>query len=517
MAIPFSDIVTVTPGVVSAAGSPSAQSGVILTQSSSVPYGSVVSFTSAAAVGAFFGLSSTEYQMATVYFNGPDNSSVKPGIIYFAPFAAAAIAGWLRSGVGLTLAAVNALSAGTLTVTIDGTARTTASLTPSGWASLSAAATAIAGALVTAGATGVTCVWDSNIKAFVITSGTTGILSSVTYGSGTLAIGLLLTQATSAVQSPGAVADTPNTAMANVIANTTNWAGFTTTFEPVTATKLLFGAWVNTQSKKYFYAAWDTDANAIVTNTSTTFGYQVGALNYDAVLPIGVHAAWVIAAGTTALIAVQNVAAFALGYAASINYNTPNGRAAIAFKSQLGLQTTVGDKASKDALKSNGYSYYGYYGEGATMDSWFYDGAVTGTFKWLDSFVNQIHYSSLLRVTGVNFLRVLNAAPYNQKGYAALKQALINGAIDSPTNQGCMKQFGALQAGVTLSPTQIIAINTGAGNDQAASIVVQEGYYLQVLDPGATVRAQRGSPVIMFWYTDGGAIQSLSIPIYDVI
>ena len=45
----------------------------------------------------------------------------------------------------------------------------------------------------------------------------------------------------------------------------------------------------------------------------------------------------------------------------------------------------------------------------------------------------------------------------------------------------------------------------------------QQGYYLQILDPGAQVRGNRGTPVINFWYTDGGAVQKITVASIDVM
>jgi len=40
---------------------------------------------------------------------------------------------------------------------------------------------------------------------------------------------------------------------------------------------------------------------------------------------------------------------------------------------------------------------------------------------------------------------------------------------------------------------------------------------LQVLDPGAQVRGNRGTPVINFWYTDGGAVQQITLASIDIL
>ena len=74
---------------------------------------------------------------------------------------------------------------------------------------------------------------------------------------------------------------------------------------------------------------------------------------------------------------------------------------------------------------------------------------------------------------------------------------------------------GVIRAGVTLSSAQIAEVNIAAGASVAGDIQTQ-GYYLQILDPGATVRAARGSPIINFWYTDGQSVQQLTIPSINI-
>ena len=47
--------------------------------------------------------------------------------------------------------------------------------------------------------------------------------------------------------------------------------------------------------------------------------------------------------------------------------------------------------------------------------------------------------------------------------------------------------------------------------------IEQQDYYLQILDPGAQVRGLRGTPVINFWYTDGGAVQKISLASINIM
>ena len=67
---------------------------------------------------------------------------------------------------------------------------------------------------------------------FILTSSTTGASSTITYATGTLSAGLMLTAATGAILSQGDTADTPATAMDNVKSKTQNWVDFMTMWEP---------------------------------------------------------------------------------------------------------------------------------------------------------------------------------------------------------------------------------------------------------------------------------------------
>ena len=118
--IPASDLVQVIPGVLGTAPGALDLVGLILTKNARVPIGSVVSL-GKSDVANYFGPSSAEAAGAAIYFNGFDNSNVKPGLILFAQYPATAVAAWLRGGsaAGLTLAELQAIN-GTLSVTVNG-------------------------------------------------------------------------------------------------------------------------------------------------------------------------------------------------------------------------------------------------------------------------------------------------------------------------------------------------------------------------------------------------------------
>lgn len=492
MSIPASDIVSVNPGVLGTGGNPLALNGVILSESELLPTGKVNSFSSANAVKEFFGSTSDEYALSQKYFLGFDNSTIKPDTLYFAPYAADDRAAWLQSGSfkGVTLAALQTLT-GVLTVTVDGTAFTSGSINLATATSFSDAAAKITTAFTGTGKP--TCTYNSINNTFVLTSPTEGVASTMTFATGTLSAGLKFTSVTGAVLSQGADADTPETAMDNVVANTLNWVDFMTAFEPVTAGKIAFAEWTNDQNQRFAYIAWDTDAQAIVNGSTTAFGVLCNDAEYDGVVPVYNNA---------------ELAAMVLGTVASIDFSRTNARITAAFKSQSGFVSTVTDQQIAANLLANGYSFYGSYATANDDFEFFYDGHMSGKWKWLDTFVNQVYLNSQFQLALMSLLTSAKSIPYNEDGYA-----LIRAAMQDPIDQ--MLNFGGIRAGINLSEQQAAIVNSEAGRDVATTIET-EGYYLQVLDPTPQVRGNRGTPVVNFWYTDGGAVHKINVASIDI-
>ena len=492
MTIPASDIVVVNPGVVGTGGNPLALNGVILSKNLLLPTGSVRSFASADSVSNFFGPASAEYDIAQVYFLGFDNSTIKPGTLYFAPYNEADRAAWLQSGslAGMTLLQLQDLS-GTLTITVDGVAVTSGTINFATSTSFSDAAADIEAAF-TGGE--VTCAWNAVNSTFALTSATTGADSTITFATGTLSASLKFTSATGAILSQGDVADTPETAMDAVKAQTQNWVDFMTMWEPDIDGKTAFAEWTNAQNQRYAYIVWDTDGQAIVNGSTTCFGVIAKDLMYDGVVPV---------------YNTVELAAFVLGSVASIDFSRTNGRITTAFKSQSGFAPTVTDQQIGANLLENGYSFYGAYATANDQFNFFYNGQMTGKWKWTDTFVNQVYLNAQFQLALISLLTSVKSIPYNEAGYSLIRAAMID-----PINQGL--NFGSIRTGVTLSESQKAQVNQAAGRDVATTIE-QQGYYLQILDPGAQVRGNRGTPVINFWYTDGGAVQKINVASIDIM
>jgi Protein of unknown function (DUF3383) len=360
---------------------------------------------------------------------------------------------------------------------------------------LSAAMTAFAPAVT----------FDSVSSAFTI-NGTAGAASTITFGTGALATSLLLTQVTGAVLSQGAGVATPVAFMIALAQITQNWATFTTVFDPDAAVdpggntqKLAFAQWTNGQNNRYAYIAWDADASPTTTVPATaSFGYLIGpnGFNYS---------------GTSVWYDPTNegVTAGIMGGIAQLNFNQINGRTDIAFMIFAGLLATVTNQQVAANLISNGYNYYGAFGTANANFIFAYNGAVSGPFAWLDSFVNQIWMNSQFQLQLLQLLIQVGSIPYNAAGFS-----LIETALSSIIQQAVA--FGAIRVGVALSSSQITQINNQAGNVIAAQTVQNQGWYLQILPPSSAGRLARTSPTITFWYADGQSVQKITMASLEV-
>ena len=360
-----------------------------------------------------------------------------------------------------------------------------------------------AGTLTTQ-ATPVSVTFDSVVGAFVLTSGVTGAASTVSFATGAASTLIAWTTAAGAVLSQGAAPQTPGVFMSSVVAVTDNWSTFTTAFDPDFGqpgglNKLQFSTWATqgAQNQNFMYVPWDTDINPTITVPATgSYGFQLAQGNFS---------------GTMLLYQPSDMLlqAFVMGAATSINFNELNGRITFAFKGQTGLTATVTNANVAANLISNGYNFYGAYATAAQNFIFLYPGSISGPFKWADSYVNQIWLNNQFQLALMELLTAVNSIPFNPQGYGEIEAACA-GVIQAGLN------FGAFRSGVVLSPTEVSQVNSMAGLT-ISTVLQQRGWYLQVQDPGTPTRQARGSPVCNFWYTDGQAVQKITLNSIDIL
>jgi uncharacterized protein DUF3383 len=352
--------------------------------------------------------------------------------------------------------------------------------------------------------------YDSVSGAFLVISSTTGAASAITFGSGTIAASLALTQATGAVISQGAIASVPATFMAAVLATNANFATVQTIFDPDSGSgntqKQLFAAWVNSTENQYMYICVDTDVTpTLSTNAPTCMGQILKASNSSGTAliyqPVG---------------GGNHIGAFLGGYAASINFNATNGRATADYKSQSGIVPSVTNATIKTNLLANGYnSYDGVANRGAAWQ-FFDNGQISGPFLWIDTYLNQIWLSNACQNALLTLLTSINRIPYNPAGYTMVRQTLSAGATGgkvalpptSPVAAGLNN--GVITPNVPLSSSQVQVVNALAGFP-IDSILSSQGWYLIIQPASPQTRQARLSPTVILLYMDGGAIQRINL------
>lgn len=498
--IPISNEVKVIPGVAGTGGNPLALNAVVLTKNAMQPQTALLPFYNSDDVGTYFGTTSDEYKIASIYFAGFVNCTAFPNTLYFAGYSDSATSAWLRGSslVGQPLSYYQAIS-GTLGITVDGTAYSAsalnlASATSIGGAENSSVINLIKTALSWSGANKPVITWDSLKSEFVITAHGTGTTSTIDYATGTTAASLGLT---AGILSQGAIASVPADKMIQIENLSTDWATFFTAWEPTNAEAIAFGQWTATKNDRYLYIAWDSDPTAKTPSNASSLGAILAADEFDGVITL-----W---ASTGAVF----IAAAAAGYAAALNWNTLNGRATLKFRQFEGLAsytTPVTSQADAIALIGNGYTYFGTYTAPGIGNSYniFADGALAGSrFKWVDTYLGQIFLNSQLALSIFEGLLQVNLAPYNEVG-----NTLIRAWCADPIAQAV--NAGIIREGVTLSNSQKAAITYAVGKDISNELQTR-GYYLFIGTATAQVRGQRQSPPLMLYYMDGGAIQKVTL------
>lgn len=564
--IPASDIVRVTPSVLSAGGNALDLNGLLLTTNTRVPIGSVQSFASADAVSAFFGSTALEATLADVYFNGFDNSTAKPGAFLMAQYNLGAVAAYVRGGdvSALTTAQIQALS-GVLGLTIDGAVKS-ANISLAAATGFSSAAGIIGSALgiqgpqvatitgsIAGGTMTVTVVATGTLGNGDVLSGTgvtantyiTGQLTGTTGGVGTYSVTPSQNKPSQSITAYGPGVSYDSTSGGFTISSGSVGTGSTITYgsgalatslklTSVTGAVLSQGAAAAvpstfmdaltgiTQNWAMFTTAFDPDSGVGNTsklafaawNDDENQRYCYVPWDTDAspttTVPATSSLGYLVGpsghdySGTAVIYAPDaTLAVFMLGIGASIDFEALNGRTTFAFRSQSGLSASVSDQTISSNLQSNGYNFYGAYASANDGFVFLYPGNVSGDFLWLDSYLDEIWLNNAFQLALMTLLTNQLSIPYNAAG-----NAMIEAALNDPINAGL--NFGAFRAGVTLSASQIASVNAAAGANIAPTLQ-QRGWYLQVLPASATVRQARGSPPCTFWYCDGQSVQQINL------
>ena len=566
--IPANTIVDVTPSVISAGGDALDVIGLFLTTNTRVPIGSVLSFSSAAAVSSFFGPTSAEAGQAAIYFAGFTGATAQPGSMLFVQYNTAPVSAYLRGAnvSGVSLATLQGYS-GLIQVTIDGVLQQ-ATLSLVGATSFSNAAQIIGAAMGIKAAQAGTftgSISGSTLAVSAVAAGTTLGVGQVISGTGVVANTYITSLGTGAggtgtygVSTSQTALSAPMTAFnpavtydsvsgAFVVLSGTTGAGSTVTYgSGALATSLLLtqisGAVLSQGAAAATPAAF---MNAVVAQTTNwaTFKLMFDPDNGSGFAQKLLFAQW----KNTALGGDR------FGYVAVDNDPVPptatpdpsSFAAALAAASDSGTCLIW-----EPAGLSEGLAAF-ICGAAASINFGQTNGRITFAFKWQNGLVAGVTTSaaaSNLLANGYNFGGAYGAAnqgfTWFQNGkctgpflwfdsyinqiwlnnafqlallellqnslsipYNSAGNALIAAALADPIQAGL--NFGAFAPG-SISAAEIAAVNNQAGANVAGALQTQ-GWYLQILPATAQQRAARQSPPCTFFYLDRGSVQQINL------
>jgi hypothetical protein len=507
--VSINKIIDITSQAISSNSNGFNLAGMILDENSIIPFNTVLTFTSSQSVSNYFGATSNEYLYAQNYFNTYTNNINTPSFIKYYRFVTDAISPFIRGAAlnsNTDLTALQAITAGSLSVIFGGTTYTATGIDLSSDTTFSLMAatlqTALQAELVTA-----TVTWDSVTAAFTINSEVTG--SSVGYSPVTsLSTTMKITQAAGATLSQGSADLTPAANMNNLVNQDTNWFSFTTLFtiynemNYVTAFALI--AWLNSQILQYTYIFWTLET-ALTTSVDSGFaaaavsaGYAAQKLNASGQEVIVYNVPIVVQYGGL------DLAHAIMGTGASIDYTATNGTISFNAKTFAGITPTVNTDSIYDNLIANGCNFYSVFSNRGDTYNFYELGTVGGNFLWLDNLYNDAWQLNAQVTALANLQSILPKLPANSTGESFVNAELVTVANQAITN-------GTIGIGNTFTSAVISQLKTLAGFD-ISTILTNAGYYIQI-----TIDRINRVLNYKYFYTTSGAIVTISGQIIAVL
>ena len=414
---------------------------------------------------------------ATAYFSQqPKPTSLKVSTRY-----STAQSGELRGGSVTDAAAILAISDGSFTITIDGSAEDITGLDfTDGETTLNDIAASIQTALQTVasgGFTAATCIYDGS--RFFITSGTTGVtslvgfLSEVSPATGTDISSLLQIRQGEGTKSDGIAAETI-TASLNAIQNMDpDWYGLIFTKE------VRDDIQINAEASVTAAAAWCEARVKIFGNTSNDLDVLDSVTTND-IASVLKTAGYRRTMTTFSSFANQYPSASILGRAFTVNFSQTDSTITLKFKQMPGITVEALTQNAKSVLNSknaNALTLVGssdMFAESFMASGVFFD-EVHG-IDWLQNAVETNVFGYLLtRSTKV---------PYTDKGVAALAQQVTK-ALDEALNNGLISSGTTIDGEFLGTGYKVTTIPVGLINQSDKEARYYPGLSFVVLGAGA--------------------------------
>lgn len=477
MAIPIVNYVDIQSAVGGANQVPTRNYGtMIISANTLIPTGKIAQFTSAAAVGTYFGTGSGEYLRAVFYFGWQSKVATSPQLLSFWNWNNnAATPDYLFGGTPIaTLSAFNAITTGDFTLTMGGFTHHLTSINLSAAGSLAAVATDIQTAIQAYSAGGTA--WTSATVAYSSTTGTFNLTSglaeadtiAVLAGSTTDLLAPLGWSASNAILSNGTAAQTLTANLNQLIGISNNFGSFC--FGPSS---------FNTLANVEAAANWN---NSLTPNIQFIYSAQVSVAN---------SATWGAALAniggcqlTLEPLSGETNAPVTLEYPemvpgmifAATNYANPNSVQNYKYQ-EFNLTPSVTTQADYTTYTNLRINFYGVTQTAGQFIAFYQQGFMMGLAAnpgYQNLYANEIWFKDNLQAALLNLLLAQTQVPANSTGsalIAAQLQSVINVALSN----------GVISKGKTLNSTQILFINQVTASPTAWYQVQTQGYWFDVV------------------------------------
>lgn len=409
------------------------------------------SYSSISEVAADFGTSAPEYQAAVIFFGQSPTPSILNIGRWVQSGSSALLRGRILSDDEQELANFTDVTAGTLNLTIGGSAVALTAIDLSEQTNLNGVASVISDKL---GANG-TCTWNGS--RFTIATATTGSSATISATvTGTLADALGMDEESDPTVVAGADAETITDCIATLL-DYPNWYGAVIASNLSEAQVLAAAALIEAASPSRILAVTSQDTNDTDPTVDTGIGAQLHENGYNRSLCIYSSDE-------------PYAAATILGRMSTVNFNGSNTTITLKFKQAPGVSPEYLRTSQANALQDRDINVFAAYNndtsilqEGTMSGGWFID--ERHGLDWLQDYLQtalyNLLYTSNTKIgqdeTGINALI--------SECERAMNQAVVNGLCAPGVWNG--DEFGALRKGDTLTKGYYIYVQPLAEQSQA--------------------------------------------------
>lgn len=418
--------------------------GRVFTSNYLVPVNTVVEFgggatTALASIGDYFGATSAEYAFASKYFDFTTKANTQPQKISFARYLSADADPMLIGARNPKLSALQAITNGTLAITIGEDSLSLTGINLSSATSLSEVADEITSLITSYDAS---CAYDATNGRFYITA-----LGALSYATGTVADALGFVEGVG-ILSEGGEATTPADTVNASSELSNNFFSFcfldTLTTDAITAV----ASWTDAQNVKYMYSVGVTESNA-ATIQAAVKDFDGVALTLDV---NGEHAEF------------MPMCAFA-----AVDYTKPNSTMDVFYKQFKGVTPSVTTNAKRFIYDPLHINYYGTTQQAGQAVSFYQDGVLQGGIPSMTVYANEAWLKDSFVTNVLNLRMGLDSLPANTTGKALVLSSLMDTVNLALSN-------GVVLAGKELTATQKAYITTITGDEDGWIAVQNSGY-----------------------------------------